>query len=399
MRVLFAALVVVFVLGGCASSPSPVQPPARLEPLSNTFRLVRAASFKFGRGAGQHYLRLRPLLRENILYTADYLGNTTAYDLAAKRVLWEQELNVPVSSSMVMHGSALLLGTSDGRVLSLDANSGAVNWKAQVSSEVLAAPATSNSIVVVRCVNGQLYGLDIRNGSQRWVTEQRTPALTLRGTSTPVIIGDVVLGAFDNGSLIALNLQSGKELWQASIAVPRGRTDIERMVDVDANVVVSDDVVYAVAFQGRIAAVQLGSGRIIWARDIDSYTGMSVDAYRIYLTDSQGQVWAMDRNNGATLWKQDALVRRGLTRPVIQGEYVVVGDFNGFVHWLQRDTGMLAARARMKVFNYTSPDLDETEDLAFPKADNILAPPVADNNTLLVMNRYGYIELFDIATP
>ena len=399
MRALLSSLAAVLALAGCTSSPSPVQPPASLEPLSNKFRIERIASYKAGDGAGQHYLQLRPLLRDNILYVTDYRGLTSAYDTSSNRTLWQKELDAPVSSSLTQAGDALLLGTSDGRVFSLSRDTGEINWTAQLSSEVLAAPAMNDSIVVVRCVNGQLFGLDFADGRQRWVTEQRTPALTLRGTSAPVIVGDIVLAAYDSGHLIASNLQTGNELWQASIAVPRGRTDIERMIDIDATPVVVDDVVYAVAFQGRIAAVQLGSGRIIWARDIDSYSGMSVDAYRIYLTDSAGQVWAMDRNNGATLWRQDALVRRSLTKPVIQGQHVLVGDFNGFVHWLQRDTGELAARIKMKVSDYISPSLDETEDLLFPKSDNILAPPVVVKNTMLVMNRYGYIELFEIATP
>ena len=214
-----------------------------------------------------------------------------------------------------------------------------------------------------------------------------------------MIAGDIVLSAFDNGRLLAVNLQSGKLLWQTTISIPRGRTDLERMVDIDANPVVVDDTVYVVSYQGRLAAVQLGSGRILWTRDIASYNGMMVDVYRIYLVDSQSMVWALDRFNGATLWKQDALLRRSLTTPRLQNQYVIVADFDGFVHWLRRDNGKLVARLRVNAYDYSDPDLDETQDLQFPKTNNILAPPLVHGNSLIAMDRYGHTEAFDISYP
>ncbi|MEJ2398715.1 MAG: outer membrane protein assembly factor BamB, partial [Gammaproteobacteria bacterium] len=309
-------------------------------------------------------------------------------------------IGLPASTAMTLDNNLLFFGTSDGGVVAIDKKDGHVVWRAQVSSEVLSPPQVAKGYVVVRCVNGMMYALSRKDGKQVWSLEETTPALTLRGTSTPVISGDIIISGFDNGRLLAINLQTGKILWSTVISIPRGRTDLERMVDIDANpIVVNGDVVYAVSYQGRLAAVQLGSGRILWTRDIDSYNGMAVDDYRIYLVDDQSRIWALDRQNGATLWKTNLLIRRSLTRPQLQNQYLIVADFDGFIHWLRRDNGKLVARVRMNTFDYTDPDLNETQDLKFPKINNILAPPLVDGNSLIAVDRYGHTEAFNIHYP
>jgi len=400
MKYLKIALIgFVLALAGCGSSPSPVLPPVKLSTVDNAFQIQRQWVHDFGDGAGDNYLKLSPVLDKGILYTADFHGLLMAYNIAGSSILWQVSLDVPVGSALAQDRDLLLLGSSHGDVLAVQKKDGKIVWHAHVTSEVLAPPAVSGDTVVVRCVNGMLYALSRTDGKQIWSLEQTTPSLTLRGTSKPVIAGDIVLAAFDNGRLLALSLESGRILWQTTVTVPRGRTDLERMVDIDANPIVVNDMVYAVSYQGRLVAIQLGSGRILWTRDIPSYSGMSVDAYRIYLVDSQSQVWALDRMNGATLWKQDALLRRNLTTPRLQDDYVIVADFDGFIHWLRRDNGKLVARLRLNAFDYTHPDLDETEDLEFPKQNNILAPPLVDDHSLIAMDRYGHTEAFRINYP
>jgi outer membrane protein assembly factor BamB len=398
-KVSLLLVLIAFWLSGCSSSPSPVLPPVKLTAIDNAFKIQRRWQNDFGEGAGENYLKLTPVIENNLFYTVDYQGLVTAFDTQDQSIRWQSKLAVPASTALTLDNDLLLLGSSHGDVIALQKKDGKVVWHAQVSSEVLAPPKVAKDFVVVRCVNGMLYALNRKDGKQIWSLEQTTPALTLRGTSAPVIAGDIVLSAFDNGRLLAVNLQSGKTLWQTTITIPRGRTDLERMVDIDANPIVVDDIVYTVSYQGRIAAVQLGSGRILWARDIDSYSGMAVDAYRIYLVDSQSQVWALDRMNGATLWKQDALLRRSLTTPRLQNQYVIVGDFDGFVHWLRRDNGKLVARLRLNDYDYTDPDLNETQDLQFPKINNILAPPILEGNSLIAVDRYGHTEAFDVSYP
>lgn len=399
-KITLLLIVMTAWLGACSTSPSPVLPPVKLKPVKNAFVIKKIWEKDFGDGAGDNYLKLRPVLENDVLYTDDFHGLVTAYNFHDESIRWQVKLKVPASTALTLDKNLLLLGSSNGDVIALDKSNGHVVWHAQVSSEVLASPKVAKGRVIVRCVNGMLYALSRDNGKQLWSLEQTTPTLTLRGTSAPVISGDIVLSGFDNGRLLAVNLETGKVLWDTTISIPRGRTDLERMVDIDANpIVVNDNVVYAVSYQGRLAAVQLGSGHILWTRDINSYNGMAVDDYRIYLVDDQSQIWALDRQSGATLWKQNALLRRSLTRPVLQNQYVIVADFDGFIHWLRRDNGKLVARLRLNTYDYTDPNLDETQDLKYPKLNNILAPPVVQGNSLIAMDRYGHTEAFDIHYP
>lgn len=394
------ALVLVFGLGGCGTSPSPVLPPIKLTPVHNAFKIKKVWEHDFGAGAGDNYLKLKPVVDKHTLYILDHHGQVTAYDIKNQSVRWQVKLGLPASTSPTLNNGLLFFGTSQGGVVALNEKDGKVVWHAHVSSEVLSPPQVAKDYVVVRCVNGMMYALHRKDGKQVWSLEETTPALTLRGTSTPVISGDIIISGFDNGKLLAINLETGKKLWQTVITIPHGRTDLERMVDIDANpIVVDNNVVFAVSYQGRLAAVQLGSGRILWTRNISSYNGMTVDPYRIYLVDDQSRIWALDRQSGATLWKTDALIRRKLTKPVLQNQYLIVADFDGFIHWLRRDNGKLVARVRMNTYDYTEPNLNESQDLKFPKLNNILASPLVDGDSLIAVDRYGHTEAYKIKYP
>lgn len=383
----------------CSSSPSPVKPPLTLQPVKNEFSIERVWHKQAGEGASDNYLRLTPVIHGDVMYYIDFHGNVEAYNFKKRTVLWNYAAQTRIGSPLTLFDGVLYFGTSEGEVMALDSHVGTLLWKTQVGSEVIAAPAVSKGYVVARCVNGEIYTLRANDGNKIWSNRQLTPSLTLRGTSSPLIVNDIVLSAYDNGKLLAFNLQTGNILWTRAIALPHGRTTLERLVDIDADIVVSNDVIYTVAFQGKLAALQLGSGQVIWSRDIDSYVGMVIDPYRIYLTDSESRIWALDKSNGATLWKQEALLRRSLTRPQMQSNYIIVGDFNGFLHWLRRDNGKLVARVRLGSFDYDSLNLDESEDLNYPKLNNILATPVESGNLLVAVDRYGNAEAFDIAYP
>jgi outer membrane protein assembly factor BamB len=389
----FTVVILLLLLAACSSSPSPVQPPAPLVPLENAFPIERTWHVDVGQGASDDYLRLTPLVHDGLGYEVSHRGLLDVFDIKTGSMKWQAHLDIPVSCALGYDGERLLLGTSDGEVLALDPADGKVIWRVQLSSEILSTPQGAKGIVVARSLDGHLYGLDAQTGKQLWSVVERVPSLTLRGTSDPVIVNDMVIVGNDNGRLIAVSLGSGKVLWENEVAVPSGRNELERMVDIDAPPVVVDNTIYVVAYQGRLAALRLGSGQIIWTRDIDSYVGFVVDAYRIYMADTEGQVWALDRNTGATLWKQDKLVRRKLSRPALHKDYLVVGDYNGYLHWLKRDTGKLVARRRITISPYDK-DPDPYYEELFSDPHNILAHPLGVGDLLIGTDRRGVVQAF-----
>lgn len=343
-----AALVSVLALSGCGGflrSDDNAPAPAELEDFEPSVEIGRLWSRRAASGAG-FSLALHPAVAGGRVFTAGRDGDVAAYDAGTGERLWETDTGVPVSGGPGAGPGVVAVGSSDGDVVALDGAGGEVAWRARVSSEVLSAPAVSERIVVVRTIDGKLFGLDAANGERLWVYDRAVPALTLRGTSSPVIARDIVIAGFDNGRLVAVSLDHGQLLWESHVATPAGRTELERLADIDADPVVADGVVYATAFQGRVAAFDLHTGRLLWQRDMSSRTGVGAGRRLLYVTDDESHVWALDRNTGASLWRQGRLERRRVTRPVEFAEYVVVADFEGHVHWLSIEDGSFAARVR-----------------------------------------------------
>ncbi|MFO7603023.1 MAG: outer membrane protein assembly factor BamB [Gammaproteobacteria bacterium] len=383
-------------LGACTSSPSPVLPPLMLAPLQPEIQVNSEWRRKIGTGVSDGYLHLPPAYSAATAYALDAQGNLEAIHLDSGNIAWRKAYTVPFSSAPVISKDTLYVGTLQGELLAINIRQGAIIWRQQLSSEVLAPVATNGDMVVVRSVDGTVAALRAADGKQLWTHSDSVPALTLRGQSAPVIADDILVYATDEGKLFALTLRNGTELWSRAIAIPQGGTELARMIDVDASPVIYDNTIYVAAYQGRLSAVNLHSGRIVWVREISTHTGLAVDAYRLYLSDSEGQVWALDRVNGATLWKQDKLLRRGVTAPSLQNGYLAVADFNGFVHWLAREDGRLVARTRLSRHD----GLDEGEDfehLKFAKWNNILAKPRSlDPTRILVIDRTGWLEAFKL---
>ena len=399
----FISVITAFlVLIGCGSSPSSVLPPVDLTPLNNQIDISRQWKFTAGKGVSDLYLKLTPAFHKNTGYIVDYKGLIQAFTVKTGKQLWEVDLNIPASAGLSISNGKLFLGTSKGEIIALDLKNAKERWRTQLSSEILSRPAISKGILVAKTIDGRVYGLNAKNGSQAWVYDRSVPRLTLRGSSSPLISNDIVITASDSGKLAALSLMHGKLLWETTIAVAKGRNQLERVIDMDVDPVVIDDVIYVAGYQGRIAAVKIGSGQLIWSRDFSSYSGLYVDAYRVYVTDAMGQVWALNRYNGSTLWRQDKLLRRQLTAPEAYDKYIVIGDYDGYLHWLSREDGKLIARKRI---NASDAFVDEEEtdkelDLLFSKWNNILVKPILFNDLLLSLDRSGHLEAFQIVkTP
>jgi len=395
---LISIVAVLLTLAGCGSSPSPVLPPVELTPLNNQINISRVWKFTAGEGVSDFYLKLKPVFDKSTGYVIDYKGHLFAFTVSSGNVIWDKELNLPVSGGLALSNGKLYFGTSKGEVVAFDISTTKEQWRTQLSSEILSRPAIANGILVTKTIDGRVYGLNINDGSQSWVYDRTVPRLTLRGNSSPLINNDMVITASDSGKVSALTLKSGKLLWETTVSVAKGRNQLERVIDLDIDPVVVDDVIYVAGYQGRVAAVKIGSGQLIWARDFSSYSGLYVDAYRVYISDAAGQVWALNRYNGSTLWRQDKLLRRKLSAPEAYDNYVVVGDYDGYLHWLNREDGKIIAR---KQINKSDEVVAEEEsdielNLFFSKWNNILLRPLKVDDLLLSMDRVGHLEAFKV---
>ena len=335
-------LALTMVLVGC-SSTSVREPPAPLTEFAPAYTVTLLWSADIGAGS-KDYLGLVPAVRDSTVYAAAADGRVSALAADTGRRRWQVDLNTPVSGAVGVGSTLVAVGTRDGRVIALARDTGEQRWVASVSSEVLAPPAVGESLVVAQAVDGRVFGLSVADGKRLWSYERTEPALSLRGTDTPVLISDAVLTGFASGRLAALRQRDGQPLWETAIALPRGRNEIERLVDVDVSPLVFSDAIYAASFQGKLAALNPANGNVLWSRDISTHTGMASDGNNLYLTNDKGYVMAFDRRNGASLWRQEALRGRSLNAPAVYDDVIVVADYEGYVHWLAREDGRFVAR-------------------------------------------------------
>lgn len=294
-----------------------------------------------------HDMALRPWLAGDDVFINDIKGRVEDLNAESGKTRWQVKIDVPLSSGVGGDNGALLLGGHKGEVLAIDRQNGAVLWQSQVSSEILTPPQVAGNRVLLRTIDGRLHGLDRSTGQRVWVYQSSEPSLTLHGLSQPVVAGQMVIAGFANGKIVALDINDGGLLWEAVIASPQGRSELERLVDIDATPVVYDRSLYVAAYQGKLTALDLVSGRLLWSRDISTFRDLAVDEMAVYLTDDEGIVWAVDRHSGASLWQQPGLFARAVTSPVYYHGRLAVGDFEGYVHWLDREDGSFLARQRI----------------------------------------------------
>ncbi len=340
-----ALLSVLAALAACNKDKA-AEPPAELVDIKQTLPVERLWSTSVGGGGEKLRLALGIAAADDVLYAASRKGEVRALDAANGRTRWESDVKVELAAGPSAGEGLVVVGTSSGTVIALEAADGKERWRAKLSGEVLAAPLVAGGRVIVRTVDGRLRALEAADGKEAWMVEDLVPRLTLRGTSPPVRAGDVVFCGFDTGRVMAVSIPTGDILWQAQVSTPRGRSELERLADIDAAVRVAGDEVYAVGYQGRIAMIARDSGQIWWTRDLSSYRDIGMDEGQLYVATSDGDVVAMRRRDGGVAWQQAGLKRRGLGAPVLHGGAVVVGDFDGYLHWLDRETGRFVARER-----------------------------------------------------
>ena len=345
-RILLAAGVTL--LAACSSmeklnpvnwfSSAPKQKPAELTPIQAT--VAMRVLWRGSVGSAGAYV-LVPAAVGGSVFAAAQDGTLVRYDNGAE--IWRVSAGQAVSGGVGSDGRLVVIGTPKGEVLAFDAE-GRMLWRSRVSSEVLAAPQIAEGLVIVRSGDNRIFALDQADGKRRWVYQRATPALSLRTTSGVAISGKFALAGFPGGKLVAIALNNGAAAWEATVALPRGATELERVADVTSSPVIAGREVCAAAYQGRVACFDAATGNHIWSRDASSAAGLDVDGRAVYVTDEKGGVNAFDRSNGASLWRQDKLLLRQVGRPVMIGAHVAVGDYQGVVHLLGRDDGAFAAR-------------------------------------------------------
>ena len=341
-----------------------IDPTVLDEEFENKLAVTEVWSKRIGKGAQELYLKFTPASIGQFLFVADRYGQLAATDLKSGEVVWEiNDKNVHYSSGPGGGEGVVLIGTGDARVIARDALTGKLRWVAKVSSEVLAAPQVGKGVAVIRTGDGNLFGLNIETGSEMWNYDRTVPSLTLRGNAPPVIDDDIVLAGFDNGRLVALNLLTGKPLWDNPLAIPSGRSDLERMVDVDAEPSVFGTTVFVASFHGGVSAMSLIDGRIEWTREISSYAGVDVGLDLVFVTDEDGSIWALKQEDGTSVWKQDGLKHRFVTAPIFHRGYIVVSDFEGYVHWLDATSGEPVFRDQIDKQRIIAPALSTDEFL------------------------------------
>lgn len=337
------------MIAGCGlfGGDDDVLPPKKLIKFEATLPVKKIWSAKLGKGSEFLRVGLSPAGDGKRIYAASRNGVVSAFNPETGKRIWRVEVDVLLSAGPGTGENYVVVAGSDGDLICLAANDGREVWRININGESLARPLIRNDSVVVQTIDGKLQVFSVFDGKKLWSIEQSAPRLTLRGTSSPVIVGTTVVAGFDNGRLVGTSLSSGVTQWEAMLSPPSGRSDLDRLSDVDGSVVVVGQDIYAAGYQGKLAAVASESGRIIWARDISTHVGVAVDFANVYSIDESGEVIALLRRNGSEVWRQDALLRREPTSPVAFDNAVAIGDFEGYVHLFSNIDGRPVARIRV----------------------------------------------------
>ncbi len=316
--------------------------------------------YSLGKGAGSRNIRLRPAVSGDQVYMADYSGQLLAMELASGDVSWSVELNEKITSGVVVAQDNLYIATQDGVLHSIAKDGGKTQWSVPLSSESIAPVAVDATQVYIRTIDGHLTAFDRISGKQNWTYEAALPVLTVHGTGSPVLVQNLVVTGFANGKLVALDTELGIPRWNSRLAIPQGRSELERLVDLDGTPLVEQGIVYATAYHGKLAAIGF-DGKTQWETELSSYFGPALGLGNLYITRDDDHVQAYDQMNGASVWSQSALQGRLLNQPVKHDNYIVVADFEGYVHVLAQVDGELVGRlsVRPRPLHVTLPNQPE----------------------------------------
>lgn len=371
--------------------------PAELVKFEPEVRIKRLWRASIGDGLGRKYLRLNPAVLADRVYAADGYGIVEARDRFSGKRVWRARIGKVggglfsaldfidrkdpsfVSGGVGTGAGYVMLGTTAGEVVALAAADGTEVWRAHVGSEVLAAPVAGEDLIFVQTIDGRLLALEKASGDVRWSMDNQVPVLTLRGTARPVYSAGVVFAGFANGYLNAVRASSGQPIWEHRVMLPEGRSELDRMVDVDGTPLVLGPLVYVVAYQGKLKALRRTDGAMLWEMDVSSFLDLSEGYGQVYVVSDQDLVTAVDRQSADVVWQQPALARRKLTSPVAFSNYLAVGDFEGYLHILAQSDGRFLGRRKLD-------------------GDGLRSAMITADGTLFVVGNSGSLQALEIET-
>lgn len=374
------AVLTTLLLAGCAgiehrSETIPKRPLPAVQKSKPTAQLLW--SNNIGSGVAGRDAKLNLAMTPDLLVSGDMKGNLFALNRQNGQVRWRIKTPFSITSGPTILQNVVIVGTRDANVLAYRLEDGKLLWKTSVPGEVLAAPQGFQDTIYVNTLDGSLIALSLKEGRERWRYSLDTPSIVLRRSSSPLVAGNYIVVGFANGRLVALHRMDGSVAWEKEISIPKGRSDIQRMGDVSADPVINNGMVYAVSYQGRLAALSLQTGNALWEKEMSSYSGLTVSGSLLFVSDAKGHLFAVDRQSGRTVWEQAALEGRRLTKPVILGNQLVVGDEDGYLHWFSQADGAYLNRLQID-------------------AKGIDMSPVLSNNQLYVLGRGGKIAVYHL---
>ncbi|MEX0964793.1 MAG: outer membrane protein assembly factor BamB [Pseudohongiellaceae bacterium] len=386
---LLVLLTLTFTLTACASISSwslnpmswfakeTVNPPTPLVPISSEATLSRQWSVNIGNGQGDNYTKITPSIDNGVIYAASENGTVAAIDISSGNTIWRKRIEGVVTGGVGAGRGLVMIATESAEVIVLDQSNGDLRWRHAVSSEVLSAPQTNGDVVVAQTVDDKLVALAVADGERRWIYETTQPALTLRGSSKPVITTDSVLAGFSNGTLVSVAARDGIFRWEQRVAVPEGQYDIDRVIDVDGDLLLDGSRILAASYQGNLMAFEVATGRIVWGMQASSYHGMARGFGNIYYCNDQSQVFAIRDNSEDIVWDNDDLLHRQITAPTAIGNYIAVADYDGYVHLLSQVDGRIVGRIQAD-------------------NDGVRANLLADNGRLYVFGNSGRLTAYQL---
>jgi len=348
-RSLFAIAFSTVLVSGCSIFGADDElKPAKLKNFEQQVELSTVWTEKSASANKNYWPNLQMAASDKALFTADHSGLVVALDVQTGQQQWSVDLDLPISGGIGYGAEKLVFGTIEGQIYALNAKDGSLLWSSSVSSEVLSSPSVNSKIVVAQSIDNRLYAFDAETGTELWQHDAGAPILSVRGNSSSMILNNMVIAAFDNGKLIAFNTENGSLLWETRLALPKGRTELERMIDIDGQPILVGDIIYSVSYQGRLGALTRGTGRHLWFQDSSSHHSPAHSRGKLFVTEAKNHVVrAFKAGNGEELWNNNQLEYRELTGPVVFGDSIAVADAEGYLHLLDSDTGVVVGRTKV----------------------------------------------------